>query len=151
MMLSDNIKPSTSIKVILFQSFLFLASGFTYDLGTQICTDFTENCFSGTVFFCGICANLGVHSVLEWIWVKGSYLSKWLPQGERGPPKESKSWWIEILHGGSQFTLWFLKIKNFQKFSDHSEIFFALQYIKNWTKVVPWKFFFCSWKKKFLV
>ena len=29
-----------------------------------------------------------VHSVLERIWVKGSYLSKWLPQGERGPPKE---------------------------------------------------------------
>ena len=41
------------------------------------------------------------HSVLEWIWVKGSYLSKWLPQGERGPPKESKSRWIEILHIGS--------------------------------------------------
>ena len=44
------------------------------------------------------------HSVLERIWVKGSYLSQWLPQGERGSPKESKSRWIEILHGGSQFT-----------------------------------------------
>ena len=44
------------------------------------------------------------HSVLERIWIKGSYLSQWLPQGERGPPKESKSRWIEILHGGSQFT-----------------------------------------------
>ena len=33
---------------------------------------------------------LGLHSVLERIWVKGSYLSQWLPQGERGPPKESK-------------------------------------------------------------
>ena len=42
------------------------------------------------------------HSVLEWIWIKGSYLSQWLPQGERGPPKESKSQWIEILNGGSQ-------------------------------------------------
>ena len=41
------------------------------------------------------------HSVLERIWVKGFYLSKWLPQGERGPPKESKSRWIEILHVGS--------------------------------------------------
>ena len=41
------------------------------------------------------------HSVLERIWVKGSYLSQWLPQGERGPPKESKSQCIEILHGGS--------------------------------------------------
>ena len=41
------------------------------------------------------------HSVLERIWVKGSYLSQWLPQGERGPHKESKSWWIEIFHGGS--------------------------------------------------
>ena len=37
------------------------------------------------------------HSVLERIWIKGSYLSQWLPQGERGPPKESKSRWIEIL------------------------------------------------------
>ena len=41
------------------------------------------------------------HSVLEQIWIKGSYLSQWLPQGERGPPKESKSQWIEILHVGS--------------------------------------------------
>ena len=30
-----------------------------------------------------------IHSVLERIWVKGSYTI--LPQGERGPPKESKS------------------------------------------------------------
>ena len=36
------------------------------------------------------------HSVLERIWVKGSYQSQWLPQGERGPPTESKSLWIEI-------------------------------------------------------
>ena len=65
------------------------------------------------------------HSVLERIWIKGSYLSQWLPQGESGPPKVSKSRWIEI--------------------SDHSEIFFfALKYIKNWTKDVPWK------KKKIL-
>ena len=26
------------------------------------------------------------HSLLEWIWIKDSYLSQWLPQGERGPP-----------------------------------------------------------------
>ena len=38
------------------------------------------------------------------IWVKGSYLSQWLPQGEREPPKESKSRWFEILHGGSHCT-----------------------------------------------
>ena len=44
---------------------------------------------------------LKVHSVLERIWVKGSYLSQWLPQGERGPSKESKSQWIEIFHVGS--------------------------------------------------
>ena len=43
-----------------------------------------------------------VHSVLERIWIKGSYLCQWLPQGERGPPKESQSQWIEILHVGSQ-------------------------------------------------
>ena len=86
------------------------------------------------------------HSVLERIWVEGSYLSQWLPQGERWPPKEPKSRWIEILHFGSHFTLWFLKIKKFQTFSDHSEIFFfALQYIKIYKK------FFCSWKKKILV
>ena len=83
------------------------------------------------------------HSVLERIWVKGSYLSKWLPQGERGPPKESKSWWIEILHGGSQFTLWFLKIKIFQNFSDHSEIIFCFTINKKLNKS-------CSLKKKFL-
>ena len=41
------------------------------------------------------------HSVLERIWVKGSYLSQWLPQGERRPSKKSKSQWIEIFHGGS--------------------------------------------------
>ena len=44
----------------------------------------------------------GGHSVLERIWIKVSYLSQWLPQGERGPPKESKSQWIEILNVGSQ-------------------------------------------------
>ena len=49
---------------------------------------------------CGIAIHY--HSVLERIWVKGSYLSQWLPQGERGHPKESKSRWIEILHVGSQ-------------------------------------------------
>ena len=47
------------------------------------------------------CFQLPYHSVLERIWIKGSYLSLWLPQGERRPPKDSKSWWIEILHGGS--------------------------------------------------
>ena len=41
------------------------------------------------------------HSVLERIWIKGSNLSQWLPQGERRPPKESKSRWIEIFHSGS--------------------------------------------------
>ena len=33
------------------------------------------------------------HSVLERFWMKGSYLSQWLPQSERRPPKESKSRW----------------------------------------------------------
>ena len=46
-------------------------------------------------------AKQSCHSVLEQIWIKGSYLSQWLPQGEMRPPKESKSWWIEIFHGGS--------------------------------------------------
>ena len=91
------------------------------------------------------------HSVLERIWVKGSYLSKWLPQGKRGPPKESKSRWIEILHGGSQFTLWFLKIKILQNFSDHSEIFFCFTIHKKLNKSCSLKKNFCSWKKKFLV
>ena len=88
------------------------------------------------------------HSVPEWIWIKGSYLSQWLPQGERGPHKESKSWWIEILHGGSQFILWFLKIKKFQNFSDRSEIFFCFSTHEKLNKSCSLKFFFCSWKKK---
>ena len=33
------------------------------------------------------------------------------------------------------------------KISDHSEFFFALQYIKNWTKVVSWKKNFIPEKK----
>ena len=83
------------------------------------------------------------HSVLERIWIKGSYLSQWLPKGERGPPKESKSQWIEILHGGSQFTLWFLKIKIFQKISDDSKIYFCFTIHKKLNKS-------CSLKKKIL-
>ena len=47
--------------------------------------------------------SMTLHSVLERIWVKGFYLNKWLPQGERGPPKGSKSRGIEILHGGSHY------------------------------------------------
>ena len=37
--------------------------------------------------------------------------------------------------------LWskFSKIKIFKNFRITSKFFFALQYIKNWTKVVPWK------------
>ena len=42
-------------------------------------------------------------------------------------------------------------MKNFKNFRIAPKFFFALQYIKNWTKVVPWKIFFCSWKKKLLV
>ena len=49
--------------------------------------------------------------------------------------------------------LWskFSKIKNFKKFRIAPKFLFALQYIKNWTKVVPWTNFFCSWKNKLLV
>ena len=36
-----------------------------------------------------------------------------------------------------------------ENFSDHSDFF--LLYIKNWTKVVPLKKIFCSWKKILLV
>ena len=45
--------------------------------------------------------------------------------------------------------LWskFSKMKIFKKFTITPKFFFALQYIKNWTKVVPWTKFFCSWKK----
>ena len=94
-------------------------------------------------------ANESKHSVLEWIWIKGSYLSQWLPQGERGPPKESKSRWIEILHGGSQFTLWFLKIKIFQNFSDHSEFFFWFTIHKKLNKSCSLEKFFLFLKKCF--
>ena len=88
------------------------------------------------------------HSVPERIWIKGSYLSQWLPQGERGHPKESKSRWIEILHGGSQFTLWFLKIKIFLNFSDHSEIFFCFTIHKKLNKTCSLDNFFLFLKKK---
>ena len=69
------------------------------------------------------------HSVLERIWIKGSYLSQWLPQGERWPPKESKSWCIEILHGQEQFffkeqfLFSFLCIVKPKKISERSKIF----------------------------
>ena len=45
--------------------------------------------------------------------------------------------------------LWskFSKINFFNNFRIAPKIFFALQYIKNWTKVVPWKIFFLFLKK----
>ena len=46
-----------------------------------------ENCTHLLTIIMGIC--LSVHSVLERIWIKVSYLSQWLSQGKRGPPKES--------------------------------------------------------------
>ena len=44
----------------------------------------------------------------------------------------------------------FLKIylTDFEK-KKKSKFFFAFQFIKNWTKVVPWTTFFCSWNKSF--
>ena len=44
----------------------------------------------------------------------------------------------------------FQKMKNFKNFRINPKNFFALQYIKNWKKVVPWKKNFCSWKKIFV-
>ena len=79
------------------------------------------------------------HIVLERIWVKGSYLSQWLPQGERWPPKESKStnWkpprWVPI----------YLMILENQKFLDHSEIIFCFTIHKKLNKS-------CSLEKKIL-
>ena len=35
-------------------------------------------------------------------------------------------------------------------FESLRNFFFALQYLKNWTKVVSWKKIFCSWKKNFV-
>ena len=43
----------------------------------------------------------------------------------------------------------FWKIKNFKISRITPKFFFAFQYLKNWTKVVPWTKIFCSWKKKF--
>ena len=97
-----------------------------------------------------VLTSLDYHSVPEQIWIKGSYSTKWLLQGERGPPKDSKSRWIEILHGGSQFTLWFLKIKIFQNFSDHSEIFFCFTIHKKLNKSCSLKNFFLFLKKKII-
>ena len=41
----------------------------------------------------------------------------------------------------------FWKSKIFKNFRIAPKSFFALQYIKNWTKVVPWKIFFVPEKK----
>ena len=115
------------------------------------------------------------HSVPEWIWIKGSYLSQWLPQGERGDPLRSQN--LNELKSstvGPNLLNDFWRSKIFKKFwsQNHDELksstvgpnllndfwkskfFFASQYIKNWTKVVPWKFFFVpekKFKKKLLV
>ena len=83
--LLDPLESGVALKVNIFQNHLFLY---------QITHNMTKDCSLN--YQC-----MKTHSVLEWIWIKGSYLSQWLPQGERGPLKESKSQWIEIFHGGS--------------------------------------------------
>ena len=87
-----------------------------------------------------------LHSVLERIWIKGSYLSQWLPQGERGPLRSQNHDELKSSTVGPNLLNDFWKSKNFKKFRITLKFFFALQYIKNWIKVVPWKIFFCSWK-----
>ena len=88
-----------------------------------------------------------VHSVLEWIWIKGSYLSQWLPQGESGPPKESKSRWIEILKGGSHVPL----TKFFSKVFFRLTIFFQEQkFFFQGTTFLQF-FMYCKAKKNFAV
>ena len=88
-----------------------------------------------------------LHSVLERIWIKGSYLSQWLPQGERGPLRSQNHDELKSSTVGPNLPYDFWKSKIFKNFRITPKFFFALQYIKNWTKVVPWKKFFCSWKK----
>jgi hypothetical protein len=79
--------------------------------------------------------------------------------------KKVRTWWqIPPQHqstylGGPEsasieippFRRFFSKIKIFKNFPITPKLFFALQYMKNWTKVVPWKKKFCSWKKNLLV
>ena len=78
-----------------------------------------------------------VHSVLEWIWIKGSYPSQWLPNGEREPPKsknhdELKPRWVPIY-------LMIFENQNFSKYFGSLRNFFFLYNSYKLTKVVPWK------------
>jgi hypothetical protein len=41
--------------------------------------------------------------------------------------------------------IWKNRILNFFRITP--KLFFAIQYIKNWTRVVPWNFFFVTEKK----
>ena len=84
-----------------FDFYTDLKSVVTYKKACSECSgNGTQSTLLGKVSILGV-ESLLPHSVLERIWVKGSYLSQWLPQGERGPPKESKSRLIEIFHVGS--------------------------------------------------
>ena len=58
---------------------------------------------------------------------------------------------IEIPPFGPFLWCKFPKIKIFKNFRIAPNFFFALQYIKNWTEVVPWTIFILFLKKKLLV
>ena len=93
--------------------------------------------------------SLSTHSVLERIWIKGSYQSQWLPQGKGDPLRSQNHDKLKSSTVGPNLPYDFWKSKFFTIFRITPKFFFALQYIKNWIRVVPWKKNFCSWKKKF--
>ena len=83
----------------------------------------------------------------EPIWIKVSGLWQIPPQHQStylGGPESAS---IEIPPFRPFLWCKFSKREIFKKFWIAPKFFFALQYIKNWTKVVSWKKHFSSWKK----
>ena len=92
--------------------------------------------------------HLFIHSVPERIWIKGSYPSHRV----KGDPLRTQNHdELKSSTVGPNLPYKFWKSKIFKNFRITLKFFFALQYIKNWTKVVSWKKIFYSWKKIFLV
>ena len=87
--------------------------------------------------------HVSFHSVLERIWITGSYLSQWLPQGERRPLRSQNHDELKSSMVSPTLLNDFWKPKIF----GHSDFFFALQYIKTLQKLSLEKIFFVPEKK----
>ena len=83
-----------------------------------------------------------IHSVLEWIWIKGSYLSQWLPQGERDPLRSQNHYELKSSTLGPNLLNDFWKSKIFGSLRN---FFFCFRIHKKLNK--SWKKIFCCRKK----